>query len=93
MRTFVKLLMPVMAFAFASAGAVSTNEAKISDAKKPLITGFIQNPTPLNCLAVSVDCNTPVTAQVCMSSESVPRQVWKKNSANACSDNLYKVFH
>jgi hypothetical protein len=94
MKTILKVILPVLAFTMASAAAVSTNEAKVTEAKKTvLFSGFIQNPSPANCLSVSVDCTTTNTGQACMSSESTPRQVWKKNAANACSDNLYKVIH
>jgi hypothetical protein len=94
MKTIVKVILPVLAFALASAGAVSTNEAKIKEAKNPVvITGFIQNPNPVNCLQVSVDCTTTNTQQACMSSEAIPRQVWLKNVANACNVNLYRVIH
>ena len=94
MKTILKVILPVLAFTMASAAAVSTTEAKVTDAKKTvLITGFIQNPSPTNCLSVNVDCTTTNTAQTCMSSEAIPRQVWLKNAANACSVNLYKVIH
>jgi hypothetical protein len=91
MKTILKVIMPVLAFTLASAGAVSTNNAKIADSKKTvLISGFIQNPSPAECLPVSVDCTLTVGA-ACMSSEVVPRHVWLKNGANACNINLYKV--
>lgn len=93
MKNILKVILPVLAFTLASAGAVSTNDAKIKESKKTfLISGFIQNPSPSNCLAVSVDCTQTVGA-ACMSSEATPRQVWLKNAANACSVNLYKVAH
>ncbi len=94
MKTIVKVILPVLAFTLASAAAVSTNEAKVKEAKKSVaIFGFIQNPSPSNCLEVSVDCTPVNTGQTCMSSEAIPRQVWKKNASNACSVNLYKVLH
>ena len=90
MKTILKVILPVLAFTLASAGAVSTNEAKIAESKKTvLISGFIQNPSPSNCLPVSVDCTTAV-GPACMSNETIPRRVWLKNGANACSVNLYK---
>ncbi|MBP2284817.1 hypothetical protein H4V97_003135 [Flavobacterium sp. CG_23.5] len=93
MKTIFKVILPVLAFTMASAGAVMTKDAKIKDAKKSvLISGFIQNPSPANCLPVSVDCTT-TGGQTCMSNEAIPRQVWLKNAANACSVNLYKVAH
>jgi hypothetical protein len=93
MKTIVKVILPVLAFTLASAAAVSNNKTKVADAKKPLITGFIQNPSAASCLQVSVDCSTTITNQVCMSSESTPRQVWLKNAANACNVSLFKVIH
>ena len=94
MRTFVKVILPVLAFTLASAAAVGTKTAKVEEANKPvLITGFIQNPTPLKCKSVEVDCSEDYTDQICMSTETVPRQVWKMNGANACSLTLYKVIH
>ncbi|WP_051269649.1 DUF6520 family protein [Flavobacterium suncheonense] len=94
MKTIAKVILPVLAFTLASAGAIGTNEAKVSEAKKPvLITGFIQNPNPNNCLEITVDCTPVNTGQICMSSEATPRQVWRKNIANQCSLNLYKVVH
>lgn len=90
MKNVIKVILPVLAFTLASTGAVSTNEAKIAEAKKPVaIIGFIQNPSPASCLQVSVDCVTTGN-QACMSNETIPRQVWLKNAANACSVNLYK---
>lgn len=93
MKTIVKVVLPMMAFTLASAAAFNTHESKIAEADNALvIEGFIQNPSPTNCLAVEVDCTTAVTGQICMSSEATPRQVWHKNSANACVVTLYKVL-
>lgn len=94
MKTIAKVILPVLAFTMASAGAISTNDAKVKEAEKPvLITGFIQNPSPSNCLEVAIDCTPVNTGQFCMSSEATPRRVWLKNAANQCSLNLYKVIH
>ncbi|MFC4510185.1 DUF6520 family protein [Flavobacterium buctense] len=93
MKTILKVILPVLAFTLASAGAVSTKDAKVKEAKKTVaIIGYIQNPTAANCLQVSVDCTTTNTGQNCMSSETTPRRVWHKNAANACSVNLFKVL-
>lgn len=93
MKNVVKVILPVLAFTMASAGAVSTNDAKVKEANKTaVIIGYIQNPTPANCLQVSVDCTITNTGQNCMSSEATPRRVWLKNAANACSVNLFKVL-
>lgn len=93
MKTIVKVILPVLAFTLASAAAVSTNEAKIKESKKTVFfSGYIQNPTPKDCLPISVNCTTVNTGQACMSNETTPRQVWDKNDANACSVNLFKVI-
>lgn len=93
MKNVLKVILPVLAFTLASAGAVSTNKAKVEEAKKPVaIIGFIHNPSVANCLQVSVDCTTTNTGQDCMSAELTPRRVWQKNPANACTVNLYKVL-
>ena len=93
MKNILKVILPVLAFTLASAGAVSTNNAKVKNAKKTVaIIGFIQNPTAASCLQFSVDCTTTNTGQNCMSSEATPRRVWNKNAANACSVNLFKVL-
>lgn len=93
MKNVLKVMLPVLAFTLASAGAVSTNSSKVEEAKKPAaIIGYIQNPTAANCLQVSVDCTTTNTGQNCMSLETTPRRVWHKNAANACSVNLFKVL-
>lgn len=93
MKNIVKVILPVLAFTMASAGAISTNQTKVTESKSPVaIIGFIQNPTAANCLQVSVDCTPTNTGQNCMSSEATPRRVWQKNGANACSVNLYKVL-
>lgn len=91
MKNILKVILPVLAFTLASAGAVSTNNAKVKDAKKTVaIIGYIQNPSIANCLQVTVDCTTATTAQFCMSSEVTPRRVWHKNAANACNVTLFK---
>ncbi|MBM6499676.1 MULTISPECIES: DUF6520 family protein [Flavobacterium] len=93
MKTILKVILPVLAFTLASAGAVSSKNAKVKEAKKTVsIIGFIQNPSIANCLQVTVDCTPTTTIQNCMSSEATPRRVWHKNAANACSVNLYKVL-
>lgn len=94
MRTIVKVALPVFAFMLASAAAFSTEGSNIDPAENAMvIEGFIQNPSSTTCLPVEVDCTTNITGQICMSSEATPRQVWQKNSANACVLTLYKVIH
>jgi hypothetical protein len=62
LRAFV---LPVAAFALASAGAVSTNTAKESKAKV-LITAYIHNPAVDDCKPVQVNCNT-ASGPTCLS--------------------------
>lgn len=94
MKTFLKVILPVLAFTLASAAAVETKAAKAEKAKNAvLITGYIQNPSPLNCEPVEVDCSINFTTVACMTSEATPRHVWEKNEANACNVTLYKVLN
>lgn len=94
MKTIFKVFLPVLAFVLASAAAVGTHDQKVAyEADSASLQGFIQNPNAFNCLEVTVDCTTTNTGQICMSSEAVPRQVWLKNTANACNRTLYKVIH
>lgn len=93
MKTLIKVALPVLAFILASAGAVSTNEAKINKSEKTMsIEGFIQNPTVTNCSSVTVDCtevNQPLLCTILHNGQE--KQVWKKNAANACMVTLYRV--
>jgi len=94
MKTFLKVILPVLAFTLASAAAVETKAAKAEKAKNAvLITGYIQNPSPLNCDPIEVDCSTTFSSEACMTSEATPRHVWEKNEANACNVTLYKVLN
>lgn len=49
-------MLPLAAFALASAGAVGTNDAKESKAKGTMITAYIHDPSKPDCSSVSVDC-------------------------------------
>jgi hypothetical protein len=90
MKTIVKVMLPMVAFALASAGAVSTNVAKDNVTSKPVITGFIQNGSITNCPSRSVDCSTVNTGFACMSSDATPKTVWLKNGLNQCIIDLYR---
>jgi hypothetical protein len=83
----------MVAFALASAGAVSTNVAKETATAKPVITGFIQNGSITNCPSRVVDCTTVNTGPTCMSSDLIPKQVWLKNGLDQCIIDLYRVVH
>lgn len=50
------LVLPVAAFALASAGAVSTNTAKESKVNLA-VDAYIHNPSEDDCEKVDVDCN------------------------------------
>lgn len=83
-----------MAFALASAGAVSTSGR---DAVKTngavLINGWIQNPDPQHCdEKKNLNCTTTSGTPVCMSADAVPQQVFLKNAAQQCSEPLYRVI-
>lgn len=59
MKTILKaMVLPVAAFALASAGAISTSESTISKTAKPPITAYIHDPLEESCKAVNVNCNT-----------------------------------
>lgn len=93
MKTIVKVILPILAFTLASAAAVSTNETKAKDSKKTTaIIGFIQKTSPFDCDEVTVDCTTTNTNHACMSEELTPRQVWLKDTGNACNVPLYRVI-
>lgn len=93
MKTIVKLILPVLAFMLASAAAVSSNDVKIAESKKPVITAFVQNPNPFSCEQVTVNCSTVNSGVACMTSELVPRQAWlKTEDTHACNVDLYKIL-
>ncbi len=83
-----------MAFALASAGAVTTSgrdTAKTSGAV--LINGWIQNPDPQHCdERKDLNCTTTSGTPVCKSTDAVPQQVFLKNAALQCSEPLYRVM-
>lgn len=59
MKTIFKaLVLPVAAFALASAGAVSTSDSSLSKTAKPPITAYIHDPLDESCKPVNVNCNT-----------------------------------
>lgn len=62
LRAFV---LPVAAFALASAGAVSTNTSNVSKTAV-LITAYIHNPAVDDCQEVTVNC-APSGSSACLS--------------------------
>lgn len=59
-------MLPVAAFALASAGALSTSDAHESKAKGTLITAYIHDPGLNDCKPVQVDCIVG-NGQACLS--------------------------
>jgi hypothetical protein len=59
------LVLPVAAFALASAGAVSTNTAKVSKTNLS-IQAYIHNPSVDDCEEVTVECS-PGNGPACLS--------------------------
>nr|WP_223708793.1 DUF6520 family protein [Flavobacterium potami] len=93
MKTSVKILLPVMAFALASAGAVSSNSAKVNKVKSTsgvIIPAFIQNPSSTSCLDVTADCSTTNTHVNCMSIEQPAKRAYLKNSLDRCATELWQ---
>jgi len=86
---FKALVLPIAAFALASAGAVTTDRSSVSKADDVLITGYIHQTSPTSCDAVEVNCN-PDGGQPCMFNSS---NVWRKanpSAAQPCALPLYK---
>lgn len=89
----IKLILPVIAFALASAGAVSNSgNAAIKKDGTVLINGWIQNPDPQHCSErKNLDCGNNTNNPVCMSFDATPKQVFLKNAADQCTQPLYKA--
>ncbi len=93
MKTSLKLLMPVLAFALASAGAAKSVAVETADAKMPApIPAYVQNPTPFVCPDVTAECSTVNTHVNCMSIEQPLKRAYLKNGSNQCSVELWKVL-
>lgn len=93
MKTSVKVLLPVLAFALASAGAVSSNAAKANKVKATsgvIIPAFIQNPSSTSCADVTADCSTTNTHVNCMSVEQPTKRAYLKNLQDRCAQELWK---
>ncbi len=82
LRAFV---LPVAAFALASAGAVSTNTTGESKADV-LITAYIHNPAVDSCKEVQVNCNA-TSGPTCLSGSFT---AYDKESENSCTMQLYR---
>jgi hypothetical protein len=78
------LMLPVAAFPLASAGAVTTTEARETTAKAPIMTGYIHNPTLSDCDPVQVDC-TISGGHVCQSGSWT---VFDKDTPVTCNKQL-----
>lgn len=91
MKSFIKVMLPVVAFALASAGAVSTNAPKKADGKKPPITAFVQNPSSTSCAPVTANCSETNTHLNCMSIEFPAKRAYLKDASNACVVELWRI--
>jgi hypothetical protein len=84
--TILKMfVLPVAAFALASAGAVSTNTAAESKADA-LITAYIHNPAVNSCKEVQVDCS-PGAGPTCLSGSWT---AFAKEAPNSCTTQLHR---
>lgn len=85
----VKMLLPVAAFALASAGAVTTNSSNAVKAKTGLIQGYIHSPT-LNDCKPSIQCKE-AGGPVCQSGITTGPQVYGMTAApNDCWVTLFR---
>src|SRR5690606_33955391 len=93
MKTLIKFALPIVAFMFASAAAITTNENKSTqNSKTMVIEGFIQHRREEFCLTVTVDGTTVNTALMCEAFDNgEDRRVSLKNSSGAWNLNLFKV--
>lgn len=90
MKTFFKLMLPVLAFMLASAAAYQTVESKNDLAKTSTsIVGYIHNPSEFECEEVNVECTNQVSSFVCMTLDN--KQVWRKSSTIQCDLELYRI--
>jgi len=78
-------VLPVAAFALASAGAVSTNTA--GDSKTAaLITAYIHDPAINSCKPVQVDCS-PGGGPTCLSGSFT---AFGQGPQNSCNEQLHR---
>ncbi|MNR15505.1 hypothetical protein D3C85_1320430 [compost metagenome] len=82
LRAFV---LPVAAFALASAGAVSTNTSDESKADV-VMTAYIHDPAINSCKEVQVDCS-PNPGPACLSGSFT---AYGKEAPNSCTLTLHR---
>lgn len=80
------LVLPVAAFALASAGAVSTNTAKESKANLSILA-YIHNPSEDDCEEVQVDCS-PGSGPACLSGSFTA--YGKASETSPCVEQLHR---
>lgn len=78
--TLKMLAFPLIGFALASAGAVSTSKTVENEAAQPPMTGYILNAQGGCGQAVNVNCNL-VSGPVCTSAGQF---VWHKDAQGNC---------
>ena len=80
-------MLPIAAFALASAGAVSTNATKVAKAAAPPMIGYIHTALEA-CKSVNVNCDLNGNA-VC---ESAGQTVFRKDSGlETCNTQLRRT--
>ncbi|PKB18055.1 DUF6520 family protein [Flavobacterium sp. 5] len=77
-------VLPLAAFALASAGAVSTNVSSKSKTALPIVA-YIHNPSVNDCDEVEVECS-PGTGAACLSSGFT---AYAKNAQGKCVAQLH----
>lgn len=87
MKATLKMLaLPIIGFALASAGAVSTSTAKTSKTAMPPMTGYIHTASG-GCQAVQVNCKLEVD-QTCL---YLGQAVWSRPTPNGpCAIPLFR---
>ena len=92
MKNVLKVILPVLAFTLASAGAVATKEAKATKSNSAAITAFVQNPSSANCLEVTVNCSEIFSNQACMTGTPSKRAWLKDEQSHECDVTLYRIL-
>lgn len=84
--TIVKMLLPVAAFALASAGAISNNSSH--NVKSGLVNGYIHSPGANDCKP-SIQCKAEF-GPVCQSGITTGPQVYGMTAPGNCWITLYR---
>jgi hypothetical protein len=86
----LKIIFSIIPFIVASVGAFYVNAAPYNS-DELLETGWVLAGPTRDCVnPTDVDCTTIAGNPLCMSSEAIPRQEYKKNVASDCTIYLYR---